>query len=56
MTDAVVEVANIAAAHADAAVGSRCTEATFFGGAVDVDGAAVGVAVALLGAGEPEDA
>ena len=54
--DAVVEIYDIAGAHADAAVGCGGAEAPDFWGAVDVDVAAECVAIFWLAAFEPEDA
>ena len=56
ITDPVVEIGDILAAHADAAIRSGGAKAAFLGGAVDVDGASKGISVAGFGAREPENA
>lgn len=54
--DFAVEIDDVAGRHADAAVGGRAAEFVFFWGAVDVDHAAVGVAVIGFEAAELHDA
>ena len=56
MSDSVIKVGYILAAHADAAIGSRGTKAALLRGAVDIDRAPEGVSVPGFGASEPQDA
>src|ERR1051325_8659293 len=56
LTDKIVEMNDVARTHSDAAVAGRVADVSFFGGAVNVNHAAIGVRVLWLEAAQPNDA